>query len=47
MRLWRSMSDKLETWMTERFGQNAALGRMGFEGVLDRLWDSERKTIES
>jgi len=30
VRLWKNMSDKLETWMTERFGQNAALGRLGF-----------------
>lgn len=47
MRLWRNMSDKLETWMTERFGQNAALGRLGFESVLDRLWSNDRKMIDS
>jgi PRELI-like family len=46
VRYWRSMSDKLETWMTERFGQNAALGRLGFEFVLERLWKDDRKVID-
>jgi len=47
MPLWRNLSDKLESWMTERFGQNAQLGRMGFEGVLDRLWTRENKSSQS
>jgi len=47
MRLWRNMSDNLESWMTERFGQNAALGRLGLEGVLERLWSNEKKVLDS
>jgi hypothetical protein len=41
MPIFRGLGDKLEGWVTERFGQNAQLGRIGFEAVLDRLWSRE------
>lgn len=34
---WKSVGDKLESWSVERFKANAALGRQGFEHVLQAL----------
>ena len=48
MALWRSMSDKVEGWLAERFAHNAQQGKLGFTDVLRSLWDSkEEHTIHS
>lgn len=43
MALWRSVSDKLENWLVQRFEQNAHLGKVGFSDVLKNLWDSKQQ----
>lgn len=43
MTLWRSMSDKVESWLAERFAQNAQMGKLGFTDVLRSLWDSKEE----
>lgn len=45
--LWRSMSDTLETWLAERFKQNAQRGQMGFTDVLRTLWEKEDQNVHS
>jgi len=37
--LWRSVSDKLEGFLAQRFEQNAQLGKIGFSDVLRNLWE--------
>jgi hypothetical protein len=41
MAIWKSVGNKLEAWSCERFGDNARLGRIGFESVLRNLWESK------
>lgn len=43
MTLWRSMADKLENWLVQRFEQNAQLGKMGFSDVLCQLWEARKQ----
>jgi len=43
MPLLKSLANKLEQWSCERFGDNARLGRMGFEFVLRNLWETRRR----
>lgn len=40
MAIWQSVANKLEAWSCERFGDNARLGRIGFENVLRNLWEN-------
>lgn len=43
----RSLANRLEKWSCERFGDNARLGRMGFEFVLRNLWtDKTMRRVE-
>lgn len=41
MPILKSLANKLEVWSCERFGDNARLGRMGFESVLRNLWENK------
>jgi len=41
MRMWRTVGDKLETWLADRFAQNAQLGKMAFTDVLTRMWETK------
>lgn len=43
MPLLKSLANRLEQWSCERFGDNAKLGRMGFEFVLRNLWETRRR----
>ena len=43
MALWRSMSDRMETWLGERFEQNALKGKLGFTDVLRSLWEGKEQ----
>ena len=43
MTLWRSLSDKLENWLVQRFEQNAQLGKIGFSDVLRQLWEARQQ----
>ncbi|PAV22247.1 MSF1-domain-containing [Pyrrhoderma noxium] len=43
MALWRSVSDKLEHWLAERFEQNALKGKLGFSDVLRSLWEGKEQ----
>lgn len=43
MALWRSMADKLEVWLAERFEQNALRGKLGFSDVLRSLWEGKEQ----
>ena len=43
MTVWRSMSDKLESWLADRFAQNAQKGKLGFTDVLRSLWDGQEQ----
>lgn len=36
--IWKSLGGQLEKWSAQRFGDNAAAGRMGFEDVLRNMW---------
>ena len=38
--LWKSATQKLETWLAERFEQNAEKGKVGFTDVLKGMWGS-------
>ncbi|KAF8528036.1 MSF1-domain-containing protein [Hysterangium stoloniferum] len=40
MPIFTSLANRLERWSCERFGDNARLGRMGFEFVLRNMWES-------
>jgi PRELI-like family len=39
VRMLRTVGDKLETWLADRFAQNAQLGKMAFTDVLSRMWE--------
>ncbi|CAN3373935.1 hypothetical protein DIURU_005561 [Diutina rugosa] len=42
------LCDKIEKWAVERFGQNAATGKLAFEGVCDKLcqkWNESEKLV--
>ncbi|KAH8120509.1 MSF1-domain-containing protein [Phellopilus nigrolimitatus] len=43
MALWRSMSDRLELWLADRFEQNAQKGKLGFTDVLRSLWEAKEQ----
>ncbi|TDL28870.1 MSF1-domain-containing protein [Rickenella mellea] len=43
MAIWRSMSDRVENWLAERFEQNALRGKLGFSDVLRSLWDGKEQ----
>ncbi|KAI0706050.1 MSF1-domain-containing protein [Cytidiella melzeri] len=43
MALWRSVADKLEGWLAQRFEQNAQLGKIGFSSVLSNLWEAKQQ----
>lgn len=43
MNLWRSVSDRLEGFLAERFEQNAQQGKLGFTDVLRSLWEGEKQ----
>ena len=45
MALWRSVADKLENWLVQRFEQNAQLGKAGFSDVLKNLWESRQQGL--
>ncbi|KZT22147.1 MSF1-domain-containing protein [Neolentinus lepideus HHB14362 ss-1] len=47
MTLWRSVSDKLENWLVQRFEQNAQLGKLAFTDVLRSLSGSQDKQSAS
>ncbi|KAF8758323.1 adrenoleukodystrophy protein [Rhizoctonia solani] len=42
MAIWRSAGERLEKFSADRFGQNAQLGREGFEGVLRMLLEQKQ-----
>ncbi|KAG8739864.1 hypothetical protein FRC12_016178, partial [Ceratobasidium sp. 428] len=42
MAIWRSVGERLEKFSIDRFGQNAQLGREGFEGVLGMLLEQKQ-----
>jgi len=42
MAIWRSVGERLEKFSIDRFGQNAQLGREGFEGVLRMLLEQKQ-----
>lgn len=49
---WQKIKEKIESFTVERFSQNAAKGRMGFEEVLEKarqLWreEKEQKAIKA
>lgn len=43
--LWRSVADRLENWLVQRFEQNAQLGKVGFTDVLKNLWDAKQQQL--
>lgn len=43
MAIWRSVSDRVERFLVQRFEQNAELGKMGFSDVLQRLWEGRQQ----
>lgn len=45
MTIWRSMADKLENWLVQRFEQNAQLGKIGFSDVLRQLWEVREQQL--
>lgn len=41
MAVWRTVADKVEQWLVNKFEENAALGRKGFLSVLEKThWES-------
>ncbi|KAL5636011.1 hypothetical protein ACGC1H_004727 [Rhizoctonia solani] len=42
MAIWRSVGERLEKFSVDRFGQNAQLGREGFESVLGMLLEQKQ-----
>jgi len=42
MALWRTAADGLESWLVQRFEQNANLGKLGFTDVLRTLWEERQ-----
>lgn len=48
MAMWRSMTDKFEDWLVQRFEQNAISGKAGFSDVLRTMWEAkEQQTAPS
>lgn len=47
MFMWRAAADRLETWLADRFEQNALLGKMAFTDVLTRMWESKEQQAMS
>lgn len=45
MNMWRSVADKLENWLVQRFEQNAQLGKAGFSDVLRNLYESKQPQL--
>lgn len=43
MAMWRSMADKMESWLVQRFEQNAKLGKAGFADVLRTMWEAKQQ----
>lgn len=43
MAMWRSMADKMESWLVQRFEQNANLGKAGFSDVLRTMWEAKQQ----
>jgi hypothetical protein len=43
MAVWRSVSTRVETWLAERFEQNAQKGKIGFSDVLRSLWEGKEQ----
>ena len=43
MAVWRSVTDKLEHWLVQRFEQNAQLGKVGFSEVLKSMWENKQE----
>lgn len=43
MAVWRSVSNRVETWLAERFEQNALKGKLGFSDVLRRLCEGKER----
>lgn len=46
MAVWRTLSDRIEQWLAERFEQNAQKGKLGFSDVLRSLWENEDRRHE-
>ncbi|KAG5359182.1 Protein UPS2 [Yarrowia sp. C11] len=44
---WKRICNKIEDWTVERFGQNAIKGKLGFEGVLQKVANSDVFARES
>jgi hypothetical protein len=48
MAMWRSITDKFEDWLVQRFEQNAISGKSGFSDVLRTMWEAkEQQTAPS
>lgn len=46
---WQCICNKIEDWSVERFGQNAKIGKRGFESVLQALtekWDESNLVVK-
>jgi hypothetical protein len=43
MAIWRSLADRLEGFLVQRFEQNAQLGKLGFSDVLSNLWEARQQ----
>jgi len=43
MNIWRTAGDKLETWLADRFAQNAQLGKVAFTDVLSSMWETKER----
>lgn len=41
--MWRSVADRMESWLVQRFEQNAKLGKAGFSDVLRAMWESKQQ----
>lgn len=44
---WRSVADRVERFLVQRFEQNAELGKVGFTDVLQRLWEGRQQLQHS
>ena len=45
--LWRSVADRLENWLVQRFEQNAQLGKLGFSDVLRNMWENKQQQLQA
>ena len=41
--MWRTVGDKLENFLAERFKQNAQQGRVAFTDVLSTMWEAKQQ----